>query len=53
VRDVAWAASPDYMWDASSWKGIMAYSYYRPSAIDPWSDAVDQARMSIMEYSER
>jgi peptidase M1-like protein len=53
VRDVAWAASPDYMWDASSWKGIMAYSYYRPSAIDPWSDAADQARMSIMEYSER
>jgi len=49
VRDVAWAASPDYMWDASSWKGIMAYSYYRPSAIDPWSDAADQARMSIME----
>ena len=21
VRDVVWAASPDYMWDASSWKG--------------------------------
>jgi hypothetical protein len=53
VRDVAWAASPEYMWDASSWKGIMAYGYYRPSAIDPWSDAADQARMSIMEYSER
>ncbi|MGH7648004.1 MAG: M1 family metallopeptidase, partial [Gemmatimonadaceae bacterium] len=53
VRDVAWGASPQFMWDASSWKGIMAYAYYRPSAIDPWSDAADQARMSIMEYSER
>jgi hypothetical protein len=53
VRDVAWAASPEYMWDASSWNGIMAYAYYRPSAIDPWSDAADQARMSIVEYSER
>ena len=53
VRDVAWVASPDYLWDASSWKGIMAYAYYRPSAVDPWSDACDQARMSIMEYSDR
>ncbi|HVZ76926.1 MAG TPA: M1 family metallopeptidase, partial [Gemmatimonadaceae bacterium] len=53
VRDVAWAASPDYMWDASSWKGIMAYADYRPSAIQPWTDAADEARMSIMEYSER
>ena len=53
VRDVAWGASPEYMWDASSWKGIMAHAFYRPSAIDPWSDAADQARMSIQEYSER
>ena len=53
VRDVAWATSPEYLWDASSWKGILAQAYYRPSAIDPWSDAADQARMSIMEYSER
>jgi Peptidase family M1 domain len=53
VRDVAWAGSPDFMWDASGWKGILAQAYYRPSAIQPWSDAADQARMSIMEYSER
>jgi hypothetical protein len=53
VRDVAWAGSPDFMWDASSWKGILAQAYYRPTAIQPWSDAADQARMSIMEYSER
>ena len=53
VRDVAWAGSPQYLWDASSWKGILAQSYYRPTAIQPWSDAADQARMSIMEYSQR
>jgi Peptidase family M1 domain len=53
VRDVAWTTSPDYLWDASSWKGILALAYYRPSAVNPWSDAADQARMSIMEYSTR
>ncbi len=53
VRDAVWAASPDFQWDASSWKGIYAFAYYRPSAVDNWKDAADQARMSIMEYSER
>jgi Peptidase family M1 domain len=53
VRDAVWAASPDYMWDASSWQGHMAYAYYRPSAIEPWKDGADMARMSIQEYSER
>lgn len=53
VRDAVWAASPEYQWDASSWQGIMAYSYYRPKAAANWSDAADQSRMSIQEYSER
>src|SRR6476620_11581723 len=53
VRDVAWAASPDFIWDASSWKGKMAYAYYRPTAVETWKDAADMSRMSIMEYSER
>ncbi|MES2179419.1 MAG: M1 family metallopeptidase [Gemmatimonadota bacterium] len=53
VRDVAWAASPDYLWDASSWNGILAQAYYRPSAIEPWKDAADQTRQSIEEYSTR
>jgi len=53
VRDVVFAASPDYIWDASSWNGHMAYGYYRPSAIDTWKDAADMSRMSIQEYSER
>ena len=53
VRDAVWAASPEYMWDASSWQGHMAYGYYRPSAIDTWKDAADMSHMSIIEYSER
>jgi hypothetical protein len=53
VRDVVFAASPEYLWDASSWKGIMAYAYYRPSAIETWKDAADMSRQSIQEYSER
>ena len=53
VRDVVFAASPDYLWDASSYKGILAQAFYRPSAIEPWKDAADMSRMSIQEYSER
>jgi hypothetical protein len=53
VRDVAWAASPEFIWDASSWKGKMAYAFYRPTAVETWKDAADMSRMSIMEYSER
>ena len=53
VRDVVFAASPDYQWDATSWKGIMAYGYYRPSAAVNWHEAADMSRMSVQEYSER
>lgn len=53
VRDAVWAASPEYQWDASSYKGAFAFAYYRPSAAATWHDAADQSRMSIMEYSER
>ncbi len=53
VRDVAWTASPEYLWDASSWHGIVAQAYYRPSAAALWKEAADQSRTSIQEYSER
>ncbi|MEO7455641.1 MAG: M1 family metallopeptidase [Gemmatimonadaceae bacterium] len=53
VRDVAVAGSPEYIWDASGWNGILAQAYYRPSAVEPWKDAADQTRMSIEEYSTR
>ncbi len=53
VRDAAWAASPEYQWDASAWKGILANAYYRPSAASVWKDAADMSRFSIFEYSTR
>jgi hypothetical protein len=53
VRDVAWAASPEFLWDASGWDGILAQAYYRPSAVETWKDAADMSRYSIMEYSTR
>jgi hypothetical protein len=53
VRDVAWAASPEYLWDASGWQGILAQAYYRPSAKETWKDAADMSRYSIAEYSTR
>ncbi len=53
VRDVAWCASPDYLWDVSGWDGILAQAYYRPSAVATWKDAADMSRASIKEYSTR
>ena len=53
VRDAAWAASPEYLWDASGWQGILAQAYYRPSAIETWKDAARMSRYSIVEYSTR
>jgi hypothetical protein len=55
VRDVAWGAAPNYQWEASSWHGVLAQAYFRPSAVGTWGngDAADMARMSIQEYSER
>ncbi len=53
VRDVAWAASPDFQWDASGWEGVLAQAYYRSSARDLWQDAAKMSRYSIQEYSTR
>lgn len=53
VRDAAWAASPEYLWDATSWEGVLAQAYYRPSAVETWRDAARMSRYSIQEYSTR
>jgi hypothetical protein len=53
VRDAVFAASPEYIWDASSWNGILAQGFYRPSAASIWAESADMARMSVQEYSER
>ncbi len=51
VRDFAWAASPDYRWDASGWRGILIQTLYRPSAT-PWEEANRMARFTIQHFSE-
>ncbi len=53
VRDAAWAASPDFQWDASGWDGVLAQAYYRSSARELWQDAAKMSRYSIQEYSTR
>jgi len=51
VRDVAWTASPEYLWDASGWDGKLAQALYRRSAVETWKDAAKMSRFSILEYS--
>ena len=51
VRDVAWAASPDFRWDASGWNGILIQTLYRPGAT-PWEEANKMAWFTIKHFSE-
>jgi len=50
VRDFAWAASPDFQWDASAWDGILIHTFYRPSAT-LWAEANKITRESLAYYS--
>jgi hypothetical protein len=53
VRDVAWAAAPDFRWDATSWKGVLAQAYYQwPKAGKAWEGAAEQTQWTIRHYSE-
>ena len=51
VRDFAWAAAPDFRWDASGWNGILIQTFYRPEAA-PWEEANRMARFTIKHFSE-
>lgn len=52
VRDVAWAASPEVVWDATvSEGGALIHALYRPEA-RAWSEAAEMTRHSIDFYSE-
>jgi hypothetical protein len=53
VRDAAWAASPEYLWDATGWEGILVQAFYRPAASQTWREAARMSRYSIQEYSNR
>jgi hypothetical protein len=52
VRDFAWAAAPNFRWDASGWHGILINTYYRPSA-HLWVEANRMVREALRYYSEQ
>jgi hypothetical protein len=54
VRDFAWAAAPNWIWEASNYDGILIQTLYRPSA-NQWSggEAHRMARGAIRHFSER
>jgi hypothetical protein len=53
VRDVAWAAAPDFRWDATSWDGVLTQAYYEfPKAGRAWESAAEQTQWSIRTYSD-
>jgi len=52
VRDFAFAASPDFRWDASAWDGILVHTYYRPSAT-LWAEANRMVREALRYYSRQ
>jgi hypothetical protein len=51
VRDVAWAAGPNFIWDASGWDGILIQALYPPAALPLWGEAADMGRHTIMHHS--
>jgi hypothetical protein len=53
VRDVAWAAAPNFVWDASSWDGILLQSFYPPDADADWANSTAYVRHTIKHYSEK
>lgn len=60
VRDVAWAAAPDFRWDAVSTgaipgngAGVLCQAYYEePRAGKSWEAAAEQTQWTIRQYSE-
>jgi len=52
VRDVAWAAAPNFRWDAVSWHGILIQTFYRPSAQLWAAEGIGMARHAIRHNSE-
>jgi hypothetical protein len=51
VRDFAFAAAPNFRWDASGYDGILIHTYYRPSAT-LWPEANRMAREAVKHFSE-
>ncbi|MEO5817230.1 MAG: M1 family metallopeptidase [Gemmatimonadaceae bacterium] len=52
VRDFAWAAAPNWIWEASNYDGIRIETLYRAAA-DKWPEAHTMARGAIKHFSEQ
>ncbi|MEO7457171.1 MAG: M1 family metallopeptidase [Gemmatimonadaceae bacterium] len=52
VRDFAWAAAPNWIWEASNYDGIRIETLYRANA-DKWPEAHRMARGAIKHFSEQ
>jgi hypothetical protein len=53
VRDVAWAAAPDFRWDATNADGVLAQAYYQVAkAGTGWEQAAEQTAWTIRTYSQ-
>jgi Peptidase family M1 domain len=52
VRDFAFAAAPNFRWDASAWRGISVHTFYRPTAA-LWVEANRMVREGLRYYSEQ
>lgn len=53
VRDVVWAASPKFLWDAQATRGTLCQAFYEPDAADAWRTASDMTCFSIRHFSDR
>jgi hypothetical protein len=51
VRDVAWAASPAFEWQASGWRGVLLQTAYPPEATPDWRSAMRVVRQTVRDYS--
>jgi hypothetical protein len=52
VRDFAFAAAPNFRWDASGYRGILVTTLYRPTAPE-WEEANRMVREGLRYYSEQ
>ena len=53
VRDFAWAAGSQFIWDAARANGgsTLAMSFYPPSADSIWKDATQDVKFAVEQYS--
>lgn len=52
VRDFAFAAAPNFRWDASGYNGVLIETLYRPGATT-WEETNKMAREAIKHFSEQ